>query len=319
MPGPIVVLTGASSGIGRASAHELAAAGASLMLAARDRVALEVVATECGRLGGTCELVPLDVSDAAAVGALAEKAIDRFGHFDVWVNNVGVGAVGRFEETPIEAHRRVIESNLLGHINGSHAALTHFRQRHRGILINMVSLGGWLASPYAAAYTSSKFGLRGLGQCLRAELADEPDIHVCDVYPAFVDTPGVTQHGANYTGHRLKPIRPLLSPKTVAKRIVSLIDEPRPILVIGSMAHVGRYTQVVASEIRGRTMKRIFDRALSRAPAAPLTDGNLFEVSHTHAISGGRTQRLGDPAWWALGVVGAAGLALYALTRGSTR
>ncbi len=311
---PVVVLTGASSGIGRATALALARHGARLMLAARETSSLDDVARDCAQIGATAAVQPTDVTRADSVRALAEHAIERFGHIDVWINNVGVGAVGRFEDTPLEAHTRVIESNLIGHIHGAHVALSHFRKRGRGTLINMISLGGWLAAPYAAAYTASKFGLRGLGQSLRAELADEPDIHVCDVYPAFVDTPGVTQHGANYTGHRLRPFPPLLAPETVARRIVSLLDRPRPTLPVGAVAYFARYTQNAAPELRARRMKRLIDWAVARAPAAPVENGNLFEASRTHSISGGHRKPV-TTALMGVGAVGLVGLALYALGR----
>jgi short-subunit dehydrogenase len=312
--GPVVVITGASSGIGRATAHALASRGARLVLAARELSALAEVEQECIELGGSASAFATDVTDADAVQALAAHAIDCFAHIDVWINNVGTGAVGAFERTPLRAHRRVIETNLIGHINGSHAALTHFRARHRGILINMISLGGWLSTPYAAAYTASKFALRGLGQSLRAELADEPDIHVCDIYPAFVDTPGVTRHGANYTAHRLRPLPPLLAPETVAERIVSLIRRPRPTLAVGSVAHLARYTQNLAPELRARRMKSFLDWAITRAPPAQSSDGNLFESSKMHAISGGSRQPR-TTALLGLGAAGLIALAMYSLAR----
>jgi NAD(P)-dependent dehydrogenase (short-subunit alcohol dehydrogenase family) len=311
---PVVVITGASSGIGRATAYELARQGARLVLAARHAESLDEVARECRDLGGIASPLATDVTDPTAVRALAEHAIKRFGQIDAWINNVGVGAVGRFETTPLEAHRRVIESNLVGHIYGSHVALSHFRQRHRGTLINMISLGGWFAAPYAAAYTASKFGLRGLGQSLRAELIDEPDIHVCDVYPGLVDTPGVTEHGANYTGHRLKPFSPLLRPETVAKRVASLLQRPRATLPVGSMAYFARYTQNAAPEMRTRRMKRLMDRAISRAPDVPRDDGNLFEASRTHATRGGHRRPVAR-ALMGAGAAGLVGFALYSLAR----
>lgn len=303
---PVVVLTGASSGIGRATAWALASQRARLMLAARDSTALEIVKTECNRLGGSAEVLAIDVADDVAVSGLGQTAIDRFGHFDVWINNVGVGLVGSFDESPIEAHRRVIESNLIGHMNGAHVALRHFRQRQRGTLINMISLGGWWSTPYAAAYTASKFGLRGFGQCLRAELADLPDVHVCDVYPALVDTAGVS-HGANYTGRMLKPMPPLLDPRTVADKIVSLIRHPRPTTAIGTFAQAARFSQVLAPEVRGKAIRRFVDLALARADRANDSDGNLFRPARNHAVDGGyRRQR---PQAMMIGAAAAVGLA----------
>jgi short-subunit dehydrogenase len=314
---PVVVLTGASSGIGRATAWALAGHKARLVLAARDRYALDLVASECHQLGAPAEVVVTDVSNAEAVNALAQAAIDRFGQIDVWINNVGVGVVGPFDIAPIEAHRRVIESNLIGHMNGAHAALRHFRQRRRGTLINMISLGGWWSTPYAAAYTASKFGLRGFGQSLRAELTDMPDIHVCDVYPALVDTPGVS-HGANYTGRRLKPMPPLLDPRTVAAKIVSLLRDPRPTVPVGAVAHAARFSQAIAPELRSKAMGRFLGLALTRAKPVAESDGNLFTPSQNHDVDGGY-HRKGPPGLMlgmaALGLAGALWLGMRAARR----
>src|SRR5690606_22888395 len=114
-----------------------------------------------------------DVGDATSVKALAEKAL-AFGRIDFWISNAGVGAVGRFEETPIEAHEQIIRTNLLGHINDAHAVLPIFLRQQCGVFINMISLGGFAAAPFATAYSASKFGLRGFSEALRGELADRP-------------------------------------------------------------------------------------------------------------------------------------------------
>ena len=196
MNNKVIVIAGASSGIGHATALACAQSGASLVLAARGVEALDRVAQECERFGAEVLIVPTDMTDAAAVDALKHAAIDRFGHIDVWINIVGVGAVGLFDQTPI-------------------GALGHFRSQRRGALIQMISIGGWVPSPYAAAYSAAKFGLRGLTEALRAEMSDLPDVHVCAVYPTLVDTPGIS-HGANYTGRNLKPPPPLLDPRVVA-------------------------------------------------------------------------------------------------------
>jgi len=299
-PSPVVVLTGASSGIGRATARALARRGAALILAARDREALDEVAAECRKLGADTLAVSADVTDPQAVRAVAHAAIARYRRIDVWINNVGVGAVGRFDQVPLDVHRRVIETNLIGHLNGAHIALLHFRERGRGTLINMVSIGGWVSAPYAAAYTASKFGLRGFGQSLRAELSNAPRIHVCDVFPGFVDTPGMS-HGANYTRRFVRPLPPLLSPEVVAQRIVGLIDRPRPVLTIGSAAHIGRLTRSFAPELRGAIARRVFDFLLSRTHSSPQTEGNLFDVSRGHDVHGGFRGPSYAPLWLAAG------------------
>ena len=307
---PVVVLTGASSGIGHATALAFARAGARLVLAARGAEALDRVAAECELLDARALAVPTDVTDADAMRALADAAIERFGHIDVWINNAGTGAVGAFDATPIEAHQRVIESNLIGHLNGAHAVLPHFRKRGRGTLINMISSGGWVATPYAAAYTASQFGLRGFSEALRAELGSLPGVHVCEVYPAFVDTPGLL-HGANYTGKRLRPAPPVLDPRQVAASLVALAKTPRDVTSIGSAALPGRLAHAVAPGLTGRVSAWFTNRALNRADPAPITNGNLFEPSRVHTIDGGhRTLATRAAPVAAVALAGALGLGL---------
>ena len=308
---PVVVITGASSGIGRATALAFAAQGAQLVLAARNKTALDAVAQDCAHEGARSFVLPTDVTDADAVQALADAALRHFGRIDVWINNVGVGAVGRFEDTPMASHRRVVEANLLGHMNGAHAVLPHFRAQERGVLINMVSAGGWVATPYAGAYAASKFGLRGWSESLRAELADLPGVHVCEVYPTFVDTPGVS-HGANYTGKRLRPPPPLSDPRRVAAVLVRLARHPRPVVTIGAPALPGRLAHAIAPNLLARLLKWFFDAGLARAEPAVATDGNLFTPSRGAAIDGGfRKRRTVKPAT-TLALVLAAAAASYA-------
>jgi NAD(P)-dependent dehydrogenase (short-subunit alcohol dehydrogenase family) len=315
---PVVVITGASSGIGRATAHAYARDGAQLVLAARGRDALDVVQSECVRLGAEALAVPTDVTDAKAVQALADAALSRFGRIDVWINNVGVGAVGRFDEVPLDAHRRVIETNLLGHMHGAYAVLPHFRRRRRGTLINMISVGGWASAPYAAAYTASKFGLRGFSESLRAELSSFSNVHVCEVYPTFVDTPGVS-HGANYTGKRLRPPPPLVDPRTVAETLLSLGKAPRPSVSIGSVAWPARIAHTVAPDLVARASAWMADIALRRAKPAPISDGNLFAPSQGNAIDGGfREANDGSNAGKVLAAVAVVGLAWYWRNRGGS-
>ncbi|ARP86043.1 SDR family oxidoreductase [Bordetella genomosp. 9] len=315
-----VVLTGASSGIGRATALAFAREGASLVLAARDRDALESVAQSCQRAGASALAVPTDVTEPDQMLALADSAIETFGGIDVWINNVGTGAVGRFDEVPLKAHRRVIEANLLGHLYGSHVALRHFRQRGRGVLINMVSVGGWAATPYAASYAASKFALRGFSESLRAELSDMPGIAVCEVYPTFVDTPGLT-HAANYSGRRLRPTLPMLDPRDVAAALVALARRPRPSTMLGSVAWPARLAHMVTPDLSARVARRLMDAGFRRAHPAAMTDGNLFAPSTGHRIDGGlppQGRRLETLLKW--GMAAMAGFALWrAVSRGDGR
>ncbi|WP_367066681.1 SDR family oxidoreductase [Oryzisolibacter sp. LB2S] len=308
-PEPVVVITGASSGIGHATALAFAGRGARLVLAARNADTLAPVALACRAAGGQALGIPTDVTDADAVLALADKAQRHFGRIDIWVNAVGVGAVGRFDGVPLAAHRRVVEANLLGHLHGAHAALTRFRAQGSGLLVNLISLGGWLPTPYAAAYAASKFGLRGLSESLRAEVADLPRVHICDVAPTVVDTPGMS-HGANYTGRRLRAPLPMVDPHAVAQAIVALADspEPRAVTWLGLGALPGRLAHALAPQGTARALRWLSDQGLRRAAPAPVSEGNLFRPSLHTAIDGGHRRHMKGSAGL-VALLGALGLA----------
>ncbi len=305
----VVVITGASSGIGHATALAFAKDGARLVLAARDQATLAPVAMSCNAMGARSALgVPTDVTDPAAVERLAEAALRHHGRIDVWFNGVGVGAIGRFDETPLASHRRVVEANLIGHMQCAHVALRHFRQRGRGTLINMISVGGWIPAPHAAAYTASKFGLRGLSEALRAEVSDLPHVHVCDVAPTFVDSPGLS-HGANYSGATINPRIPLVDPRRVAEAVVELVERPRAVTWLGAGVVPGRLAHALAPQWVATAMERVTRWAVRSAkPAAP-SDGNLFAPSQGTAIDGGRRSRKRSSADVVIGM-GLAGLVI---------
>ena len=274
--GVVVVVTGASSGVGRAAALAFAEAGAHVVLAARGPEALESAADACRAWGGQAVAVPTDVSDAEAVERLAEAAVGRFGRLDVWANVAGVGAVGDFVETPLAQHGQIVRTNLIGYLNGAHVALRRFKAQGSGVLINMNSVGGFAAAPYAVAYSASKFGVRGLSLALRGELAGLPDVHVCEVYGSFLDTPGV-EHAANFTGAKLRPAPPVNDPDKVGKVMVDLVRRPCAEVMLDAPAGAIRLGAMIAPRLAAWGLGRFVELYTRLAGPAPRTEGATFE------------------------------------------
>jgi short-subunit dehydrogenase len=293
MPRPIkssvIVITGASTGIGRATAMEFAKKRATLLLAARNEAVLQEVAQECQHLGGTAIVMPTDVTNESSVQALAQQAVASFGRIDVWVNNAAVSLFARFEEAPTEAFRQVIETNLFGYIYGARAALPYFRQQGSGNLINVSSVVGVTGQPYTSAYTISKYAIRGLSDSLRMELSldNARDIHVCTVLPGSIDTP-IFQHAANYTGRKPQAMNPVYPAKQVAEAIVGLVERPQREIVVGQAVYLAILQKTLAPDVfEAMFAKQVDQDHFQDHQPAPQTDGNLFEPTHDYTgISG---------------------------------
>lgn len=239
--GTVAVVTGASSGIGRGVAMGLVRRGAHVVLAARDAERLGSVERECAERpgkphGGSTLVVPADVSDSDQVDELARRAIEAFGHVDVWINNASVMAFGNYEDVPQDVADQVVATNLLGTMHGCRAILDHFIDRREGVIINVASLYAKMTSPYVTSYVTSKFGVLGFSEVLRQELRRHPDIHVVSILPASVDTP-IFQHAANFTGRPVRPIPPVVGLDRVVGAILRNIASPRAEVTVG---RVGR-------------------------------------------------------------------------------
>ncbi|MFC3126914.1 SDR family oxidoreductase [Pseudoroseomonas globiformis] len=274
--GRVVVITGASSGIGRATAYAFAERGDHLVLAARRAERLEELARECEGMGVHALAVPTDTTDEDQVRHLAGQALEHFGRIDVWFNNAGVGVFGRFEDIPPEAWRRVIETNLFGYVHGARAAMPVFRRQGHGVLIQNASIVGRIAKPDSTAYATSKFAVRGLSEALRQEVLDQPGIQICTILPSVIDTP-FFQHAANYSHRRVRAAPPVYTPEKVAQAVLRLVDNPRAETPIGGFAWFGTLMKrlapaPVATRLTGRALHAGF---LARE-ASPDTDGALF-------------------------------------------
>ena len=286
----VVVITGASSGIGCAAAKEFARRGATVVLAARGEKALTDVAEECRQLGARALAVSTDVTDEAAVRRLAARAIENFGRIDVWVNNAAVMMWGRLDQAPLDDYRRVIETDLFGYIYGARAVLPYFREQGSGVLINNASIVAKVSQPYAGPYVISKHGVRALGMNLRQELWLEgaKDIHVCTIMPATIDTP-FFQHAANYTGRTPKPMPPVYPADKVAKTIVRMAERPRREVFVGNSGRALARQNRLAPGTTERALAKMTDKQhFFREKAASPTSGNLYDPSLDGAeVSGG--------------------------------
>lgn len=227
MSGRRVLITGASSGIGRATAHRLATEGARLVLASRSREVLEEVARECKARGAEEVLVvPTDVGDRTAVEALFDEAVETFGGLEAVVNSAAVVAYGRFHDVPAEIYDTVVRTNLTGTANVARCALRLFEPARAGSLVLVGSVVAKIATPTMSSYVSSKAGVYGLARTLQLEARRIPGVSVSLVSPGSVDTP-IYDQAATYTGRGGNPPPPVTTPEKVAGRVVHAIDHPQ--------------------------------------------------------------------------------------------
>ena len=277
--GPRTVLViGASSGIGRATALALARRGDRVVLAARAPESLRAAERDCRDLGADTLVVPTDITDPEAVDALLAAAIERFGRVDVVVHSAAVVAYGRFDELPAAAFDQVIATTLTGAATVARTALRLFRAQGGGHLVVVGSLLGKIAVPYMSSYVTAKWALTGLTRTLQVEARQTPGVHVSLVSPGSVNTP-VYRQAATYVGRGGRPPPPIATPEKVARTVLRAIDRPRrdssvglanPVIVLGFRLLPPVYDRLVLPLMRLA--------GLSRRPVEP-HDGNLFTPS----------------------------------------
>lgn len=284
--GSVVVLTGASSGIGRATALLLARKRARLVLAARDEEALEEVARECRDTYGIEALaVPTDVRDEVSVDRLEQVALERFGRIDAWVNDAAVYMMGPLEACPTAAIREILETNVMGVVHGMRAALRAFRRQGTGVIVNVGSIAGKISYAHATPYCASKHAVHALTEGLRQELRGT-DIHACLCVPATVDTP-LFQHAANFTGREIVAMRPIYSPERVARAVVSLLERPRREAVVGSAPRLMALFDHLVPWLFERVQRSIVERDHLGRRGQSVDGGNLVLSRGPHATDGG--------------------------------
>ena len=281
------MITGATSGIGRAAAREFAGRGDRLVLAARSPATLAEVREECRTAGAVVLVVPTDITAPGAVDELGRAAVAEFGGIDVWVHTAAVAAYGRFDELPERVFERVVRVDLLAAAAVARVALRHFRSASAGTLILTGSVLGHVTAPYMSGYVAAKWGVQGLARTLQQEARETPGVHVCLVNPGSVDTP-VYRQAANYLGRIGRPPPPITTPERVARAIVHCADRPRREISVGRLNVVMRFGFTVLPGLYDALVGPLMRLAgLSNQPVAP-HDGIVFTPNPAgEAVRGG--------------------------------
>lgn len=291
----VIVIMGASSGIGLATARKAAKAGARLVLAARSGEAISKLAEELNAAAGRTVAVGVqaDVANPADVQRVAEVALDQFAGFDTWINNAGVSIYGRSTNVPVEEMRRLMDVNFWGQVHGSLEALRHFRQRlatgndgYGCALLNVGSVESDRALPLTASYSASKHAVKGFTDALRMEVEQEGlRVMVTLIKPGSINTP-LVQHARNYLETQPEYPPPVYAPEVAATNIVYAASHPMRDLVIGGG---GRMITVLtqAPRLADKFQERMhFKQQHSNRPPLPRDAHNLYQGRNDLRMNG---------------------------------
>jgi NAD(P)-dependent dehydrogenase (short-subunit alcohol dehydrogenase family) len=296
--GRVVVITGASAGVGRATVHRFARAGWRIGLIARGADALDEVGHEVEQMGGTALAVPTDVADPEAVFAAAERVAERFGAIDVWINDAMVTVFSPVWEMTPEEFRRVTEVTYLGFVHGTMAALRHMRPTGRGHIIQIGSALAYRGIPLQSAYCGAKHAIRGFTDSLRTELIHEGShIHLTMMELPAVNTPQF-DWARTHMPRQPRPVAPVVQPEVIADAVYDAVRHPRREVWIGlSTLKVILGNTVLPAWLDHYLAKVAFAGQETRAPVtAERADNLMTPVPSLHRTRGRFGQEAQDRA-----------------------
>jgi len=281
----VIVITGASSGIGLATVEAAARQGAKLVLASRSEHTLNQIVQRINNEGGQAIHVVADVGKRAQVERVAEAAIATFGRIDTWINDAGVSIYGRLDEVSEEDSRRLFDTNFWGVVNGSLAALPYLRM-NGGALINVGSEVSDAVIPLQGMYSASKHAVKGFTDALRVEIeeVDKAPVSVTLIQPTAVNTP-YPQHAKNYMDQEPKLPTPMIDPEQVAEAILNAATKPTRDVKVGMMAKLNTAVSKVAPSLGDKMAAKQTDRQQrDEAPRHP--EGTLYEAGESGKVHG---------------------------------
>ena len=281
----IIVLTGASSGIGLATARLAAERGAKLVLVSRSANTLDHLRDEIVSAGGEAISIAADVADRAKMLLVAEEAVRHYGRVDTWINNAGVSIYGRLDQVTEDDSRRLFDTNFWGIVNGSLAALPYLKA-NGGALINIGSEVSEAIVPLQGMYSASKHAVKGFADALRVEVEelDRAPVTITLIQPTAADTP-YPQHAKNYTDKEPRLPPPLIDPRDVAEAILKAATEGGRDVKAGAMAYVNTAVAKLMPCLGNKLSAKILDsQQEDMLPSHP--EGTLYEPGKTGFIHG---------------------------------
>jgi NAD(P)-dependent dehydrogenase (short-subunit alcohol dehydrogenase family) len=284
----VVVITGASSGVGRETALQFGERGTSVVLAARNEEALKEIAHEIERLGGKAYVAVTDVSEWSQVERLASEAVERFGRIDTWVNNAAVSMYATVEQMRAEEIDRLIQVILMGQIYGMKAALPVMKRQGQGTIINVASALAERSVPLQSAYCAAKHGIKGFTESLRLELEQQGSgIQVTLIMPSSINTP-LFNHARSKMRVKPQPIPPIYEPRVVGEAILFVAEHPRRDIVVGGAGKFMTVMERISPPLLDKYMlqgNRAFKQQKTDQPTN--NHDNLFEpVEETGSTTG---------------------------------